>query len=582
MKKWQDMFSTRQLLVHGTFVEEFRKIIPKIEEELNDDEANAVLSLLPIMGGKAVNINSMLSTWDTTRQKIRSVFDTHNFAFKWTFAEFEGAQELFTWLSGSLVGAYSGISNLLAFSGEDSLDAPDDVPPKSVPVVIHGSAANLQTIEDDSQTLVCIDPPYGDNVMYAELSDFFYVWEKRTLGKVNPDFFKEELTDKANEAVTNVARFADSGKRKKELANQDYEMKMTAIFDECHRVLADNGVLSIMFTHKDAAAWDNLGMSLMDAGFTIETSWPVPTESEQSLHQKGLNSAASTIMLVCRKRPERDATEVFFEDIEGDVRDAAREASARFEALGITGVDLMLSTYGPALSVVSNNWPVYSSEPDPITGASRLLKPEEALTTAREELTRIQRKRLVGRDVQFHPYTDFTILCWDLFGAPAFPFDEARRLALAVGGLDMNELAKDGKILEKKGGNVRLLSPSERLRRDADFDKGLSGVYPNASSLPPIGIDAVHTAMYIAEHDGPAAAKAWMDKVGAAGNPKFMGALQAMLNAVPRSKTKGEWNYPEAEQLDALAFYFDDLRVPEVDEPVAIEEPEQQSFELGD
>lgn len=92
------------------------------------------------------------------------------------------------------------------------------------------------------------------------------------------------------------------GRRKKELADLDYETKMTAIFAEAHRVLRVDGVLSVMFTHKRAEAWNTLGMSLLQAGFTIETSWPVNTEFENSLHQANMNSAASTIMLVCRKR----------------------------------------------------------------------------------------------------------------------------------------------------------------------------------------------------------------------------------------------------------------------------------------
>ena len=108
-------------------------------------------------------------------------------------------------------------------------------------------------------------------------------------------------------------------------------------------------------------------MALMEAGFTIETSWPVNTESEQSLHQAKKNAAASTIMLVCRKRGEPSTSRIpYFEDLEGEVRQAAKDAVERFSAAGISGVDLLLSTYGPALSVISAHWPVYSSEADEI------------------------------------------------------------------------------------------------------------------------------------------------------------------------------------------------------------------------
>ena len=82
-----------------------------------------------------------------------------------------------------------------------------------------------------------MDPPYYANVMYSELSNFFYVWERATLGRIWPDLFREESTDADDEAVTNEARFAAMGRRKKALADLDYESKMAAIFAECHRDL---------------------------------------------------------------------------------------------------------------------------------------------------------------------------------------------------------------------------------------------------------------------------------------------------------------------------------------------------------
>ena len=213
---------------------------------------------------------------------------------------------------------------------------------------------------------------------------------------------------------------------------------MTAIFAECSRILDNRGVMTVMFTHKEADAWDSLGTALMESGFTIETSWPVNTESEQSIHQAKKNAAASTIMLVCRKRePRQSSSHPFFEDLEAEVRAAAREATVRFAAAGISGVDLLLSTYGPALSVISANWPVFSSEADEATGRSRLLRPEEALDAAREEVVRLRRQRLVGSEAALDAMTDFALLAWDTFKAAEFPFDEARRLALASGGLSV-------------------------------------------------------------------------------------------------------------------------------------------------
>jgi adenine-specific DNA methylase len=555
---WVDMFTDRQLLVHGTFVEEFQRLVPEVRSALPADSAEAILLLLALMQGKALDYNSRQATWDITRDRI-STGGEHAFPFRSTHSEFEGASELYPWCLRQLLDAYISLAGLLCPT-KGQLPGSSSGRPGEV-TVTEGTAGDLVEVADRSQAVVCIDPPYYDNVWYGELSDFFYVWEKRTLGLLRPQQFTSELTDKASEAVVSEIRFADAGRRKAALAKADYEAKMTAIFSECMRVLRDEGVLTVMFTHKKAEAWDTLGMSLMAAGFTIEASWPVQTEPEQSRHQAKKNSAKTTIMLVCRKREATQGSNPFFEDIEGDVRTAARDALNRFSDMGLTGVDLLLSTYGPALSVISSQWPVYSSEADPATGRSRLLRPEEALDAARGEVVRLRRQRLIGRTAQLDALTDFVLIAWDTFKAAEFPFDEARRLALAVGGLEMDELVK-ARVLEKKSGTVVLLPPSKRVRRRAEADAALPGVRVDAT-LFPFTLDAIHTVMHIAAVDGFPAAKAMIDRAGLATDGRFLAALQGLVNAIPRTRIKGEWVRPEAAILDAICTaYLPDISLP--------------------
>lgn len=568
---WADSFTSRQVLVHGTFGEEFAGLIPEVREALGSS-ADAVLFELALMQGKALNYNSRMSFWHTPRQVVGNTFDKHNFAFKWTFAEFEGAGALYAWCLDQLVYAYGGVARLLDETGAAELGAHDRL--ERAVSITQGSATDLP-LDDGSVVHICMDPPYYDNVMYAELADFFYVWEKRTLGRLVPSFFPDDLTDKDNEAVANAARFSAMGKRKRELADLDYETKMTAIFTESRRVLTDEGVLSVMFTHKRAEAWDTLGMSLLQAGFTIETSWPVNTEAEHSLHQANVNSAASTIMLVCRKRADRsDDHKVYLDDIEHEIRQAAREAATRFQHDGIEGVDLLLSTYGPTLSVISQSWPVYSSTPD-ADGRDQLLRPEDALALAREEIVDLRRSRLVGQAAKVDGLTDFVLLAWDTFGAREFPFDTARLLALAVGGLDVDELER-AKIVSKASGKVKLLTSKERLRRGADSE--LPGVTPEASSFEHV-IDAVDTALYIAEVDGQQAAKRFLDRHGYTNNAGFTSTLQGLANAIPRTKVKGTWVVPEAGLIDTLCtLYFDDVVLPEAEEMAAPVDPNENTL----
>ena len=571
--RWRNLFTPRQLLVHGYFVVEYRKLIAEVRTAIPDqDQADAVLSLLAMMQGKAVGYNSLQVGWGVDRQAIGHAFSMHAYPFMKTFAEFEAGRELYPWCLQQLLDAYEEIAYLL--SGGADLPGSKNLTmmERSRIDVTRGNAGYMPDIPDGSFELVCIDPPYYDNVMYAELSDYFYVWEKRTLGRLWPEFFNEELTNKHDEAVKNKARFAAMGRKANELAHNDYRFKMQAIFEECRRILSDEGAMCVMFTHKAADAWNGLGTSLLDAGFTIEASWPMSTEPPSSMHQAKKNAANSTVFLVCRKRPDRPAggERVYLSEIEAEIRAATGDALDRAADQGLSGVDLLLSTYGPALSVLSRHWPVYSSETDE-EGRSRELQPEEALHIARTEVTRRQRIRLVGREVDFDAFSDFAIAAWDTFRARKFPFDDARRLALATGGLDLKEL-QHAKIITAKAGSVTMLEPHERLRRDGDADLP---VVNRSRTAFPNQIDAVHTALYIADCDGPGAAKHWLDQRGLTEDRRFTACLQALVRAIPRTKTKGEWNIPEAELLDDLVTtYFPDIEVP----PDPDEDPEQLSF----
>ena len=150
---------------------------------------------------------------------------------------------------------------------------------------------------------------------------------------------------------------------------------MAAAFREMHRVLCDDGVLTVMFTHKKVEAWDTLASALIGAGFTIQASWPVHTESEHSLHQAKKNAAASTILLVCRKREGQSGEPVWWDDLQSEVRRVAREKAAEYASQGISGADLYISVFGPTLSVISQHWPVLTSEVDQKTGPAQATAP---------------------------------------------------------------------------------------------------------------------------------------------------------------------------------------------------------------
>ncbi|MBC7227471.1 MAG: DUF1156 domain-containing protein [Thermoflexales bacterium] len=574
MRAWADVFSPRQLLALGTFVQTLRELRAELYAALNPDRAAAVETYLAIMLDKAAIYNNRACRFDPTRG-IRSIFDRHDFAFVWSHGEFDASANLLPWCIDQVADAYEEMARLLAsVPGPETPDAGLRPPASECrsPFVriLQGNAADLSALPDRSVHVVVTDPPYYDNVMYAELSDFFYVWLKRTVGHLYPEWFAGPLTDKDAEAVANPARFRGVGAgQARVLAERDYERKMTAAFREIYRVLRDDGVLTVMFTHKKVEAWDALAAALIEAGFTVESSWPVHTESEHSLHQAKKNAARSTILLCCRKRTSSllpaaggdwgTGDDVWWDDLAPEVQRVAREKAEEFAKQGISGVDLYLSVFGPVLSVISRRWPVWMREVDERTGAPKVLRPETALDLARQEVIRLRKRGLLGgREVRFDPVTDWVLMAWDAFRAERFPADEARKLAIALG-LDVERDLVRARVVSKAGDDVVLLEPKAR--------RGKGRVDPQAERFE-AWLDAVHTAMLVYEEDGAAACEAFLKRTGLMGDATFRACLQAMLNAVPRTRVRGKFVRPEAEVLDRLRLaFFPDLEVVEEEPP---------------
>jgi putative DNA methylase len=557
LSTYRQFFSARQLLAHATGVEIFKELA---SEELNqsaDPESltKAALAYISIGLDKFLDYNSTFVTWHSGREVMDHTFRQHNFAVKWSYAEMGGLVDGmgYDWVFRQVSKCVGELINLIKPGA-----APADVGPlfatakeasasrKQPQVLISCSSGDsLVHLEAGTVDAVVMDPPYYDNVMYAELSDFFYVWLKRTAGLLYPELFMAPLTDKENEAVANPARH-DGKKGAKVLAGLDYQQKMAEIFTECRRVLKGDGVMTLMFTHKATGAWDALAKGLIDAGFAITASWPINSEAEGSLHIKEKSAANSTIFLVCRPRPEQKPEDgvQYWEDLEPRVKVAVRQRIEQFQAAGIRGVDLYLSCFGPALEEFSLHWPIKRGQPKPIEektkkrGRAQLtleellgeddpyaVSPEDALDAARREVKAWRMEKLTSgsRRSQLDPLTEWFVLAWDAFQAPQFPFDEALRLARVVG-LDLD---KDvvGVLAEKKASDLILWDSSTRAT------KGKIGAPDGTKSW----IDAIHHCAHRARSIDLNAAKQLLDDNGLANSPIFLTALEAVLEVLPLS-----------------------------------------------
>ena len=563
MDRWDKLFAPRQLLSVVTYFEALSNMAKLMEMELGKKRAAAVRTYLALALDKIPNRNCTFSTWIPQREVIGQVFQRHDFSIKWSFAEMNMALKdrgAFPWVLSQVVDSYKGLCGLVEPSRPLFNGLAQESPTHPVQVT-RANAARLPNVPDESVDAVVVDPPYGGNVMYAELSDFFYVWLKRTVGDLYPGWFDSELVDKDAEAVANPARFegAKAGQAKK-MATRDYLLKMRRVFREMRRVVKPTGSMTVMFTHRETDMWNALGLALLETGWEIGSSWPVHTESEHSLHIASRNAARSTVFLFCRPRDLAQEVSFWTRDLQDEVRHTAAQRAREFQQAGIEGVDLYLSTFGPVLGVLSRHWPIISEEVDRETGEPLRLHPEEALSIARREVFGLQRDGLLdGRSANWDPATDWYLLAWKSFGAREFSYDEARKMAMAHG-TDTDELRKRHRLLSRKGGSVALLDPSQREGRDH--------VNPDAVTFPRL-IDALHTAMWVYDLEGDQACRQFLSGTGLMSDSDFNSLVRAAINAIPRSRkySRGEvvgFNVPEAQTLENMRLsLFPDIEVNE-------------------
>ena len=537
MPSWAEMFSPRQQLAHGHCVQAFRELVDEDQAsgQLNETRKSA-WCYVALALDKMFNRNSLLTRWLDKTNVVVGTFDSHDFGMKWSYAEMAVAVEGLglEWALGDLGDC---IQELIGMSGwakrvnEAALLADPEETHRAVAAteVTGDSADLLLSLDNESVDAIVFDPPYYDNVSYAELSDFFHVWLKRTAGYIYPEWFGGYLTDKTNEAIASPARFRnDAGKSKgkksvKDQAYEDYVERMRRIFAECRRVIKDNGIMTIMFTHKSTDAWDALTIGIIDAGFRITATWPVKTESDSSLNIRDRAAARSTILLACRPKTGQNAGSSSWERVEQEVAAAVRERIPQLEEYDLRPLDIYLASFGPALEVISRNWPIRRELANPKRpGDPFAVTPNDALQVARWEVFAARRRRIseVWANNPGDPLTEFYILSQDSAGSANIPFDEANMVARCIG----LELAEDParQIYEKKGSNINLLTGRRRLEQGK--------ISPTAPSLR--SIDRVHIAIALTATSGVNSAIEWCRMQDFQNDAHFKGTLEALVRVM--------------------------------------------------
>ncbi|MBF2090298.1 MAG: DUF1156 domain-containing protein [Synechococcales cyanobacterium K44_A2020_017] len=517
---WADLFNRRQLLVLGTYVKIINDAKEKIQLEYEPSKAEVIVGYLALSLDRCVDENCRLGRWNPPRAGSEGVSAQHSLNLMWNYPERNGSGSLWRWCADIFASDYTNLCSYLGrTSSSGKLPGVSKENPTSIEICC-SSADELRHINDKSVQIIVTDPPYYGTVPYADLADFFYVWQRRVLNDILPEIYLDAICNRDREAVANPSRFRNMGESAEELANRDYEAKMALAFAEYFRVLRDDGVMTVQFNHKDSGAWDVLAKSLIDAGFEITASWAVSTENPQNLHQAQKNSVSSTVLLVCRKR-DPNAGSAWWDDLRPELANLVEQRAPEFEANDIGGIDLYLSAFGPALNVFSRAWPVLDS-----SGVE--MRPEVAFGEARKAIANYRFRKLLEADTAgFDPLTQWYILAWDAFRAREFPFDEARQLALAVGGFNVSDLAKTHKLIDSASGTCKLLTPQQRLKKRA------FSTNPDEFTATAL-VDGLHAviALYL-EEQSIDPVRRFLKTTGLLSNDLFMRAWEVALKAIP-------------------------------------------------
>lgn len=482
MESWGDLFTSRQKLALSTFSNLLAKV------------SKSGQTVLPILMSRLANGSSSLCRWNPNpkgfAEKIEATFSRQALSVTWDFAE----TSVLSGTSGDWQGSVDWLEEVIQFVQKSA----------STSGQVQLADARAVPLPDESAAVWFTDPPYYDAVPYSDLSDFFFVWLKRSMPGHpllrDPFDPSNPLTPKAREAVQDETKMVDG--RPKDRAF--FETAMAAAFSDGRRVLGDGGIGCVVFAHKTTEGWEALLSGLVKNGFVITASWPLSTEMGSRLRARESAALGTSVHLVCRPRsaeaPDGDWAEVLRE-----LPEKVGTWMDRLSGEGVRGADLVFACIGPAMEVYSRYSVVVDAEDReiPLGGDPEATEPHKRgyLAYVWEVVARLALERVLGKAGGGSLEEDArltALFLWTLQasttnsngGSPAtyavaaeeetaereeseedeegskpkkagwsLPFDVARRFAQPLG---IHLDAWEGRILETEKGIVRLLPVAER------------------------------------------------------------------------------------------------------------------------
>lgn len=419
LTRFCDLFTPRQLatlcaLAQGVH-EQYEAMVAG---GMDAKRAEAVCTYLGLVLDRVADRTSALCRFDISNEGLTNTYARQALPMVWDFGEANpfssasGSVRKYISEAAETVGSLAMLDRRAAVQRTSATQLPD---------------------HDATYDAVITDPPYYDNISYADLSDFFYVWLKRSVGFLYPEHLSGELTPKRREAI--VAPYRHDGD--KDQAREFYEAEMEAAFREAHRVLKPRAPLVCVYAHKTTLGWAALVEALRRAGFTITEAWPLDTEMPERSIGQGTASLASSIFLVARRRSDDGVGT--YSDVVADLDKIVAERLERLADAGVSGSDLVIATIGAGLQAFTR----YSS----------VELPNGEEVPAESFLEDVQSRVLNAVLGQVHglsngvgtidPTTRYYVIARYSFGYADVEFDEANNLARSSG-VELDELT-DGR-----------------------------------------------------------------------------------------------------------------------------------------
>ncbi len=470
-----DLFTARQLIYLLTLVSSVRQAHSAMASAgLEAERAKAVGSYLGILVDRQADYDSTVCVWESGGQFIKSTFAQKGIPLVWDFVELAPFGDA----SGSPEGALGWVIGVV-----ESLTSAGGAPA----TVVRGSATTLPW-PDGSLDVVVTDPPYYDNVPYADISDFFYVWLKRSVGQLYPEHFASEGTPKKAEAVADAVRHEGD----KDKAKRAYEEMMEVAFREAHRTLRTTGQIVIVYAHKTTLGWATLVDALRRSGFIVTEAWPLDTERPGRVRAIESAALASSIFLVARKR-DGEGTGSYEDEVRPEVERIVRERVDSLWKMGITGADLVISAVGAGLRAYTRFSRVEYANGEEVPSEKYLAEVEGVvLETLLEKIFGMAGSGVAAVDgpSRFYVLWRYAYKAAEMEAGEAIVFTYGQNVELdGQKGLSTGRHA----LIEKKKGKCRLCDFAER---GEDEKLGL----PEDGGAPAPLIDALHRILWLVEN----------------------------------------------------------------------------------